>query len=425
MSRSKTLFEKALKLFPGGVNSPVRAAFKPYPFFIERGEGAYVYTVDGQRYIDLILGYGPLVLGHRHPYVYKKVLEQIERGWLYAAPYEAELELAEKILGHVYPNGMVRFVNSGSEATSLAIRIARGYTGRKYIVKFEGCYHGAYDYVLVSAGSAAEHFGVPTSLGIPDEISRLTLVARYNHREDVEKIFSEYGDDIAAVIVEPVIGNMGVIPPKKGFLEYLRRVTSEYDSLLIFDEVITGFRLSLGGAQEYYGIKADLVTLGKIIGGGFPIGAVAGAKEIMENITPKGKIFNAGTFNSHPISIVAGLATIEYIEENKVLEKLATSAEEIEKVSKEVSEEIDLNIWVNRVESLIQIFFSEGPIWTVEEAKKSDKEMYFNFHRELLNRGVMVTPSQFEALFLSSEHKEEILDTVLQSISESIKALGG
>ncbi|MEM4555533.1 MAG: glutamate-1-semialdehyde 2,1-aminomutase, partial [Acidilobaceae archaeon] len=317
MSQSRELLDRALRVFPGGVNSPVRAAVKPYPFFVEKAEGPYLYTVDGEKLIDLVQAYGPLILGHRHPRVEKAILEQLSKGWIYAAPHEVEIKLAEKILKYVRPGGMIRFVNSGTEATALAIRLARAVTKRKLIVKFDGCYHGAHDYVLVATGSAAEHYGVPASEGVPEEVAKMTLIADFNDFDSIEKLFREHGDRIAAVIVEPVLGNIGVVPPKKGFLKFLRELTEKYGSLLIFDEVITGFRLSLGGAQEYFGVKADIVTLGKIIGGGMPIGAVVSSAEIMKNLAPLGKVFNAGTFNAHPLAMAAGLATIEVLEEGE------------------------------------------------------------------------------------------------------------
>ncbi|MEM1873684.1 MAG: glutamate-1-semialdehyde 2,1-aminomutase, partial [Acidilobaceae archaeon] len=394
MPRSEELLERALRVFPGGVNSPVRAAVKPYPFFVEKAEGPYIYTVDGEKLIDLVQAYGPLILGHRHPAVEKAILEQVSRGWLYAAPYELEVRLAEKILEYVNPHGMIRFVNSGTEATALAIRLARGVTKRKLVLKFDGCYHGAHDSVLVAAGSAAEHYGVPMSEGVPEEVAKLTLVASFNDFDGVERVFREHGDRIAAVIVEPVLGNIGVISPKEGFLKFLRELTEKHGALLIFDEVITGFRLSLGGAQEYFGVKADIVTLGKIIGGGMPIGAVVASREIMENISPAGRVFNAGTFNAHPLAMAAGLATIEVLEEGEVYRVAGHAARSIARALEEASQSSRIEVYVNQVESMLTPFFTSREVFDAKTARASNRSLYERFHVEMRKRGVFVTPSQ-------------------------------
>lgn len=403
MEASRRLYERALKVFPGGVNSPVRALVEPHPFYVERGEGAYLYTVDGRRLLDMVLGYGPLILGHRHPKVLEALREALDRGWLYGAPAEAEVRLAEKILSHVKPGGMVRFVNSGTEATMTAIRLARGYTGRRLVVKFDGCYHGSHDGVLVAAGSAAGELGIPASEGVPGEVARLTLVARYNDLESVYTLFQKYGDDIAAVIVEPVAANMGVVPPRRGFLEGLRKVTREYGALLIFDEVVTGFRISLGGAQEYYGVDADIVTLGKVIGGGLPVGAVVAGRRVMERLAPSGKVFNAGTFNAHPLTMAAGLVTLEVLES----EGLSRASESMKAVAEVLGEEagrLGLEYTVNRVESMAQIFFGKGEVWNADDARASDHRLYKALHREMLREGVFIAPSQMESLFTSTAH---------------------
>ena len=421
--RSLKLFEEAKHLFPGGVNSPVRAAVKPYPFYVDHAEGAYIYTVDGEKLIDYVLGYGPLILGHKAPEVLEAVREQLERGWLYGCPYELEIELAKKILSHVMPNGMVRFVNSGTEATMLAIRLARGYTGRKYIVKFDGCYHGAHDYVLVGAGSAAEHYGVPRSEGVPEEAARLTLVARFNDVDSVEKAVKSVGGEIAAIIVEPVMGNAGVIPPKDGFLKELRRIADENNALLIFDEVITGFRLGLGGAQEYYGVRADIVTLGKIIGGGFPVGAVVGRRDIMERITPSGKVFNAGTFNAHPVTMAAGLATIKVLEGGEVYRIASSAAKRIADAIEDVASRLGFNVTVNRVESMFQVFFKPGGVWSADDARASNAKLYLKLHEKLLRKGVFIAPSQMEAWFTSRAHTREVVDETIQAIEEAFREI--
>jgi glutamate-1-semialdehyde 2,1-aminomutase len=421
--KSRILYEKALDLFPGGVNSPVRAAVKPYPFYVARAEGPYIYTVDGEKLVDYVLAYGPLFLGHRHPRVEKAVRDQLEKGWLYGAPYELEIRLAEKILKYYHSGGMVRFVNTGTEATMTAIRLARGYTSRKYIVKFNGCYHGAHDSVLVGAGSAAAEYGVPTSKGVPEEVAKLTLVAKYNDLESLEKIMRKYGDEVAAVIVEPVAGNAGVIPPEKGFLEGLRKITREYGALLIMDEVITGFRLALGGAQEYYGVRGDITTLGKIVGGGFPIGVVVADRKIMEELTPRGKVFNAGTFNAHPVTMAAGLATIEVLEEGTPYRVAGEAGKAVAEALREAAESVGVEATVNHVESMLQIFFTRGPVRSPEDAAKSDKRLYSKLHEELLKLGVFIAPSQMEAIFTSAAHTSEVVEETLEKIKEAFKRL--
>ena len=421
--RSRELWEKALNLFPGGVNSPVRAAVKPYPFYVERGEGPYLYTVDGVRLIDYVLAYGPMFLGHRHPRVEEAVRSQLEKGWLYGTVAEAEIRLAEKVLKYYHPGGMVRFVNSGTEATMAAIRLARGVTGRKYIVKFNGCYHGAHDAVLVGAGSAAAEYGVPSSRGVPEEVARLTLVARYNDLDSVEKIMRSHGDQVAAIIVEPVAGNSGVIPPVDGFLKGLREIADKHGALLIMDEVITGFRLGLGGAQEYYGVKGDITTLGKILGGGFPVGAIVASKEIMENFTPTGKVFQAGTFNAHPVTMAAGYATIEVLETGEPYRVAREAAEKIVRALDDLASRSGLDYTINHVESMFQIFFHRGPVLRPEDAAASNRQLYQRLHVELLERGVFITPSQMEAVFTSAAHTREAVEETLQALEEAFKGL--
>ncbi len=420
--RSLSLWERARQLFPGGVNSPVRALVRPYPFFVERGEGAYIYTVDGVRLVDYVLAYGPLILGHRHPRVEEAVRRQLERGWLFGAMGELELRLAEKILRYYHPGGMVRFVNTGTEATMTAIRLARGVTGRRLIVKFAGCYHGAHDAVLVGAGSAAAEYGVPTSAGVPEEVARLTLVARYNDLESVEKIMRRHGDHVAAIIVEPVAGNSGVIPPREGFLRGLRELADRYGALLIMDEVITGFRLGLGGAQERFGVRGDITTLGKIVGGGFPIGVVVASREIMENLTPSGKVFNAGTFNAHPVTMAAGLATIEVLETGEPYRVAGEAARRLAEAYEELASRNGLDYVVHRVESMFQIFLGVREVWSPEDAAKADKRLYTRLHEELLKRGVFVTPSQLEAVFTSAAHTREVVEETLQALEEAFRA---
>ncbi|NAZ32403.1 MAG: glutamate-1-semialdehyde 2,1-aminomutase [Acidilobus sp.] len=414
---SLRLYEEAKEVLVGGVNSPVRAAVRPYPFFVRSAKGAYLFTEDGEKLIDYVLGYGPLILGHANDYVSQRVLEQVERGWLYGAPSRSEVELARKIVGYVMPGGKVRFVNSGTEATMTAIRLARGYTRKNKVLKFDGCYHGAHDYVLVQAGSAASEFGVPNSLGVPPQVASLTLIARFNDIESAERAAKSAGDDLAAIIVEPVIGNMGVIPPTKDFLKALRELADRHGALLIFDEVITGFRLSLGGAQEYFGVRADIVTLGKIIGGGFPVGAIVARREIMDLLAPLGQVFNAGTFNAHPVTMAAGLATLEVLENGDGLRRASKAAEEVAKAL-EAS-----GYTVNRVESMFQVFFVKGPVKDADDARRANREIYARFHEALRRLGVFSPPSQYESWFTSTAHDEGVLTLTINAVESALREL--
>ena len=423
MTASYDLWMEALSLFPGGVNSPVRASLKPYPFYVERAEGAYLYTVDGKKYMDFVLGYGPLILGHRDRRVLEKVIDQVERGWLYGTPTPVEVELARKILDHMYPGGKIRFVNSGTEATLTAVRLARGYTGRKYIVKFDGCYHGSNDYLLVSSGSAVEHYGIPASKGVIDDVARYTVVAEYNSVESVERIMERYGDDVAGVIVEPVMGNLGVIPGRREFIEYLRKITREYGSLLIFDEVITGFRLGLSGASGYYNVKPDLVTLGKIIGGGFPVGAIAGRADVMDELSPKGKVFNAGTFNAHPVTMAAGLATLEILEQGE-LSYADRAAEEVSKAIRDELGDMGINYALNRAASMFQVFLGVERVENASMARKSNGELHGKLQRALLEKGVFIAPSRLEAIFTSTKHTGEELEKAVEAFTTAVRELG-
>ncbi len=414
---SLRLYEEARDLLVGGVNSPVRAAVRPYPFFVRSAKGAYLVTEDGESLVDYVLGYGPLILGHADERVAKAVIEQVERGWLYGAPSRSEVELAKRVLGHVMPGGKVRFVNSGTEATMTAIRLARGFTGRSKILKFDGCYHGAHDSVLVQAGSAASEFGVPNSAGVPAQVASLTLVARFNDVDSAERAARLAGDDLAAIIVEPVIGNMGVIPPKVDFLRSLRELADRYGALLIFDEVITGFRIALGGAQQYYGVRADVVTLGKVIGGGFPVGAVVARGEIMEGLAPLGPVFNAGTFNAHPVTMAAGLATVSVLESTDALSRASRAAAEVVKPLEAAG------LAVNRVESMFQAFFSRGPVLTADDARQADRARYAAFHESLRRNGVFIPPSQFESWFTSAAHDEGVVTLTVNAVEQSLREL--
>lgn len=406
---------------PGGVNSPVRA-FEPYPFFTKYAKGSRLVDVDGNEYIDYCLAYGPLILGHSHSEVVAAVKEQLERGTMYGTPTELEVDLAELVCRNVPSINVIRLVSTGTEATMSTIRVARAYTGKKKIVKFEGCYHGAHDSVLVKAGSGATTIGAPDSLGIPEETAHNTVVVPFNDIEALERVLSN-DDDLAAVIMEPVIGNIGVVLPKEGYLQKVRMLTKRYGVLLIFDEVITGFRLAFGGAQEYYGILPDMTTLGKILGGGFPIGAYGGRKDIMEMIAPLGKVYQAGTFSGNPISVTAGLAALRFIQ------KMGKSFYvEIEEKRKKICDAIldfmedhDLNYQVNSVASMFQVFFSNEPVYDYLTAKRSDTKAHKVYRTELLKHGVFVPPSQFETCFLSIAHSHDDLEETIEAIDQALR----
>jgi glutamate-1-semialdehyde 2,1-aminomutase len=417
---SKELFEEAGRVLVGGVNSPVRA-MKPYPFFAARGAGCMLYDVDGRDYIDYCLAYGPLILGHAHPAVVERIKEQLDRGTLYGTPTELEVEFARKIIKHVPSAEMVRFVNTGTEATMAAIRLARGYTGRKKILKFEGAFHGAHDSVLVKAGSGATTHGVPTSRGVPPEATKNTLLASFNDLSAVERIIRK--EKVACVILEPVIGNAGCILPEDGFLESLREITLDNDVLLIFDEVITGFRLSLGGAQEYFNVTPDITTLGKILGGGLPIGAVASSREIMEHFSPMGGVYQAGTFNGNPLSLTAGYAAIQELEKGGVYEKVNVLREKITSGLEDISQRHDIKTRVYGIASMFQIYFTEKEVKDYSSALEADKDMFLRFQQGLLSRGVFFPPSQYECNFLSYAHGQEEVEATLAAAEEVMKGL--
>jgi glutamate-1-semialdehyde 2,1-aminomutase len=413
---SKELFNEAQKILPGGVNSPVRS-FKPYPFFVKKAKGSKIWDVDGNSYIDHCLGYGPLILGHSYPSVVEAVNEQIAIGTTYGAPTENEIKLAKMVIERVPCAEMIRFVNSGTEATMSAIRLARGFTGKNKIVKFEGSYHGAHDYVLVKSGSGGAC--LPDSIGIPEDTTKNTISVPFNDEEKLTEIIKNQKDEIATIIVEPVMGNIGCIQPKKGFLEFLRKITEENDILLIFDEVITGFRLSYGGSQKYFNVTPDLVTMGKIIGGGFPMGAFAGKKEIMEMIAPSGGVYQAGTFNGNPISVTGGIATLNELDKS-FYKNLNNKGSFIRKGISEVVEDLKLNINVVGLSSMFQIYFNPKKVLNYEDAKESDQKKFNRYFRELLKDNVFVPPSQFECCFISTVHNNEDLEKVVIAIEKSL-----
>ncbi len=420
-AKSKMLFERAKKVLPGGVNSPVRA-FEPYPFFVERAQGAKMYSVDDATYIDYCMAYGALLLGHAYPDIVEAVKNQLTKGSLYGAPTEREVEFAELIAKSSPCMEMLRLVNSGTEATMHAIRVARGYTGRKKIVKFEGCFHGSHDSVLVKAGSGATTFSAPNSLGIPEETTRNTIVVPYNNFEALEEAMKREGNDIAAVIVEPVLANVGLILPKNDYLSYLRKITSEYGTVLIFDEIITGFRLALGGAQEYFKVKPDMATLGKVLGGGFPLAAFGGKKEIMQNISPVGKVYQAGTFSGNPISATAGFTILNILNKNKneIYPKLEKNCVELKKALTDLAQAHKVQAQVYNIASMYQIFFTANPVTDYVCAKQSDTQMFTVYFHELLRQGVFIPPSQFETCFLSTAHLEVDLKHTISAFDKAL-----
>jgi glutamate-1-semialdehyde 2,1-aminomutase len=417
--RSEELFNESKKYLPGGVDSPVRA-YKPYPFFAEWAKGSKIVDVDGKSYIDYCLAYGPMVLGHANPDVMAEVITQLKKGSAYGVPTENEIKLAKLVIKKVPCAEMVRFVNSGTEATMSAIRLARAATGRNKILKFEGAYHGAHDYVLVKSGSGAA--GLPDSPGVPEETTKNTILVPFNDEEAIINIIKTHGDHIGAIIVEPIMGNIGIIPPKEGYLKFLRRITAENDIILIFDEVITGFRIAEGGAQEYFGIKPDLVTFGKILGGGFPIGALSGRKELMEMLAPSGNVYQAGTFNGNPISITAGLATLKQLDGNFYSE-MNSKGNILRNGIRDIIENHGLNYNVVGLSSMFQIYLTDREVWNYEDAKTADIEKFNIFFQTLLKKGVFIPPSQFECCFISLMHSETDLEKTLEIIDKGMKTI--
>jgi glutamate-1-semialdehyde 2,1-aminomutase len=426
-SRSQSLNTEAQRYMPGGVNSPVRAfrAVGGEPLFIARGEGSYIYDVDGQRYIDYVLSWGPLILGHAHPQVVSALKEAAERGISYGAPTALETELAKRIVEAVPSVEMVRFVSSGTEATMSALRLARAYTGRSKIIKFEGCYHGHADFLLVRAGSGVTTLGLPDSAGVPEGTAQNTLVAPYNDPQAVDALFSENREEIAAVIVEPVAGNMGVIPPEPGFLEGLRALTEAEGALLIFDEVITGFRVAYGGAQALYGVTPDLTCLGKIIGGGLPVGAYGGRREIMEMVAPLGPMYQAGTLSGNPLSMTAGIETLKALAEPGAYQRLEEKSARLADGLRAAAEATRTPVFQTRVGSMFCTFFSAERVVDCASAKRSDSSKYARFFRAMLENGVYLAPSQFEAGFLSLAHSEQDIERTIQAADAAFSRLGG
>lgn len=424
-TRSKTLFDAAQQVIPGGVNSPARA-YGPVggdPLFIVKGEGARIVDADGASYIDFVGSWGPLILGHAHPEIVAAVNAAAAGGTSFGAPTEIEVKMAQLVTEMVPSVEMVRMVNSGTEATMSAIRLARGHTGRNKIVKFEGCWHGHADSFLIQAGSSALTMGAPSSPGVTPGTAADSITVPFNDLEAVEKAVVENRDEIAAVIVEPVAGNMGVIPPAPGFLQGLRDITAEMGVVLIFDEVITGFRVSQGGAQELYGVTPDLTTLGKIIGGGLPVGAFGGRREIMSDISPLGKMVSqAGTLSGNPLAMTAGYETLRRLQEPGVYEALEAKAQALETGILENLKALGLNYQTNRVGSIMTLFFTEVPVASFDAANACDQDLFARYFREMLNRGVYLAPSQFEAAFVSLAHSDADIDETIKANYEALKA---
>jgi glutamate-1-semialdehyde 2,1-aminomutase len=423
--KSSAAFEKAQTLMPGGVNSPARAfgAVGGTPIFIDRAEGAYLYDIDGNRYIDYISSWGPMILGHRHPAVVEALNKAIEHGTSYGAPTEAESELAERIIGAVESVEKVRLVNSGTEATMSAIRLARGYTGRDVIIKFAGNYHGHVDSLLVAAGSSAATLGTPNSPGVTAGTAKDTLITEYNDVAGVEKAFAEHGSRIAGVIFEPIVGNMGVVEPSKEFCAALTKLTKQHGALLICDEVMTGFRVRFGGAQEYLGIMPDITTMGKIVGGGLPVGAYGGRAEIMNHILPAGKVFQAGTLSGNPLATAAGCATLKILKDQPPYERLETLSARLEIGLRRAAEKAGVTHTFARVASMMTLFFAPGPISGWQSASKSDTQLFARFFWGMMDRGVYLPCSQYEALFVSAAHTEGDIDHTIDAAEEVLGAL--
>ena len=417
-SKSEGLFRKAQELIPGGVNSPVRAfrSVGGNPPFIARGEGSHLFDVDGNEYIDYVGSWGPLLLGHRHPEIVAAIESALAIGTSFGAPTAQEIDLAEAICDAVPSIEMVRLVNSGTEATMSAIRVARGFTGRDLVVKFEGCYHGHVDSLLVKAGSGLATLGIADTQGVPKAFCDTTIALPYNSVEALEEAFRTHGERIAAVIVEPVVGNMGCVPPLAGYLEAMREITARHGTLLIFDEVMTGFRVAFGGAQQRFGIRPDLTTLGKVIGGGLPVGAYGGRRDIMSKVAPAGPIYQAGTLSGNPLAVAAGLATLGHLKAHPEI------YDRLERQGAELCSAAPAGITVNRVGAMFTFFFTEGPVRDYESAKRSDTARFGRFFRAMLERGIYLAPSQFEAAFLSAAHTDEDIRRTVAASREAFNS---
>ena len=417
-------YKEAVDLMPGGVNSPVRA-FKSVgmnPIFVQSGKGSKIYDIDGNEYIDYVLSWGPLILGHADDRVVSKLKEVAENGTSFGAPTLLESELARLVIERVPSIEMVRMVNSGTEATMSALRLARGYTGRNKILKFEGCYHGHGDSLLIKAGSGVATLGLPDSPGVPESVAQQTITVPYNDIESVRYAFEQYGTDIAAIIVEPVSGNMGVVPPKDDFLTNLRDITEKHGSLLIFDEVMTGFRVGYESAQGHFGVTPDITCLGKVIGGGLPVGAYGGKREIMERVAPVGDIYQAGTLSGNPLAMTAGLETLKAMTK-EAYEQLNTKVDQLVQGYKEAAEKHGISLQINRVGSMVGVFFNSEPVINYETASSSDTDRFAQYYRSMAEQGIFLPPSQFEGLFVSAAHTDEDIRQTIEAVNHAFENL--
>lgn len=424
-TRSKLLWQQANRVLVGGVNSPVRAfkAVGGTPFFVTDGKGSKITDADGNVYIDYVLSWGPLILGHAHPHVVEAVVKAMENGSSFGIPTESEVRLAERIIRHMPSIEKIRLVTSGTEAVMSAVRLARGYTGRDRVVKIEGCYHGHADGLLVKAGSGLATFGIPASPGIPEAYASCTLTVPYNDLEAVKTALEVHGDTIACVVIEPVAGNMGVVLPEPGYLEGLRVLTAQFGALLVFDEVMTGFRVAMGGAQERYGVMPDLTALGKVIGGGLPVGAYGGPAKIMDHLSPEGRVYQAGTLSGNPLATAAGLATLDILEQPGVFNRIVRRLADLTCGLGAVAREAGVPVYQTQAGTMACVFFHEGPVRNYAEASASDTGRYAQFFWGMLERGVYFAPSQFEACFVSSAHESADVDRTLEAAREVFRAL--
>lgn len=425
ITKSIALYNKALELMPGGVNSPVRAfkAVGGNPLFIAKAKGSKIYDVDGNEYIDYVLSWGPMILGHSHPEVVKALKKAIERGTSYGAPTPLEIELAQ-LIKKAYPSiEKVRMVNSGTEATMSAIRVARAFTKRNKVIKFEGCYHGHADGLLVKAGSGATTFGIPDSPGVPEDYAKNTITLPFNDLEAVRKVIESEWRDIACIILEPVVGNIGCVLPRPGFLEGLRNITEKYGIVLIFDEVMTGFRVSFGGAQAYYGIRPDLTCLGKVIGGGLPVGAYGGKKEIMSMVAPEGPVYQAGTLSGNPLAMTAGIVTLKILSNKSTYKLLEKRGSRLEEGLRDVAKKAGVETRFYRAGTMFCTYFTDQDVYDYQTAKTSDTERFGKFFRGMLEKGIYLAPSQFEAGFLSIAHSEKDIDRTVKAAFEVMKKI--
>jgi len=417
LATSQMLFNRALKLIPGGVNSPVRAckSVGADPVFINRAQGCLIFDADGNHYIDYIGSWGPLILGHRHPAVIEAITSVLERGTSFGAPIDLEVQLAQMVIEAVPSVEMVRMVNSGTEATMSAVRLARGVTQRDTIIKFDGCYHGHADTLLVAAGSGVATLNIPGSPGVPESVAQHTLSVPYNDTDCLKKVMEKQGESVACIIVEPVAGNMGLVPPARGFLEALRELADRYGSILIFDEVMTGFRVAYGGAQALYGVTPDLTCFGKIIGGGLPVGAYGGKHELMSKIAPQGSVYQAGTLSGNPVAMAAGIATLEQIQKDGFYEALDAKAEQLLSGLEQAAIKADIPVQAKRVGSMLGLFFNDKEVQNFDDAKTCDLDRFSAFFNGMRQNGIYIAPSQFEALFISSAHETEHIETTIKA----------